>query len=123
MHISMDRTDKQNAITIAMYEEMSRLLESAAADEAISCVLISGDDGLFTAGNDLKDFLQAPPSGDGDGVIAFLHILATFPKPLGAAVGGLAVGIGVTLLFHCDFAVAGTNASFSAPFVNLVDRI
>lgn len=119
MHIALNRPAKRNAITIAMYGEITRLLRAAEADDAIGCVVISGDDGLFTAGNDLLDFLQAPPSTEGGGVIDFLKTVGQFRKPLGAAVGGLAVGIGVTLLFHCDFVVAADSARFSAPFVDL----
>lgn len=119
LHIALNRADKLNAITIAMYQDMARLLRSAETDDAIGCVVISGNDQLFTAGNDLGDFLQAPPSSDGGGVMDFLRTLAAFPKPLGAAVGGIAVGIGVTLLFHCDFVVAAADASLSAPFVDL----
>nr|WP_293883778.1 enoyl-CoA hydratase-related protein [Sphingomonas sp.] len=84
----------------------------AANDESIRCVLISGREEVFTAGNDLKDFLQAPLSAEGGGVMEFLNVLAAFPKPLGAAVSGVAVGIGVTLLFHCDFVVASVKATF-----------
>lgn len=119
LHIALNRGDKLNAITIAMYEDMTRLLRIAEADEAIGAVLISGSNDLFTSGNDLRDFLQAPPSNEGGGVMDFLHGIARFRKPLGAAVGGIALGIGVTLLFHCDFVVAAENASFSAPFVEL----
>lgn len=119
LHIALNRADKLNAITITMYQEMARLLRSAQTDDTIGCVVISGGDQLFTSGNDLRDFLQAPPSNEGGGVMDFLSVLGGFPKPLGAAVGGIAVGIGVTLLFHCDFVVAATDASFSAPFVEL----
>lgn len=119
LHIALNRPEKRNAITVAMYEEITRLLRAAATDDAIGCVVLSGDDAQFTAGNDLLDFLQAPPSTDGGGVMDFLKTVGQFPKPLGAAIGGIAVGIGVTLLFHCDFVVAGEDATFSAPFIDL----
>lgn len=119
LHIVLNRPAKRNAITIAMYEAITALLRQAETDDMIGCVLISGSGGAFTGGNDLVDFLQAPPAADGGGAMAFLDTISTFPKPLGAAIEGVAVGIGVTLLFHCDFAVASANASFSAPFISL----
>ena len=117
--ITMNRANKLNAITVEMYDVISELMTLARQDCSIRCVLISGGDDVFTAGNDLKDFLQKPPSAESGGVMRFLSTLAHFPKPLGAAVSGIAVGVGVTLLFHCDFVVATGAATFSAPFVDL----
>ena len=117
--ILLNRPAKRNAVTSAMYDAIATLLQSAEADESIGCVLIGGNGGTFTGGNDLLDFLQAPPSSDDAAVMAFLRAISGFPKPLGAAVEGVAVGIGVTLLFHCDFVVASHSARFSTPFVSL----
>ena len=119
--IRMNRPDKKNALTVAMYEAMTAALESANASDAIRCVLIAGVPGAFSAGNDLADFLDAAQSSGGltRQVLRFLPALVRCNKPLVAAVNGVAVGIGTTMLFHCDFVVAGTDARFSAPFVSL----
>lgn len=119
--VRMNRPDKKNALTGAMYAAMADAIEGAGASPAIRCVLIAGVPGAFSAGNDLQDFMQAASGGEGLGhsVIRFLHALARAERPLVAAVQGVAVGIGTTLLLHCDHVVAGTDARFSTPFVNL----
>ena len=119
--VRMNRPDKKNALTAAMYQAMAVALESANVHKDIRCVVIAGAPGAFSAGNDLAEFAQAASSGEGLGtpVIRFLHALARSERPLVAAVQGLAVGVGTTMLLHCDHVVAGTDARFSTPFVNL----
>ena len=117
--ITFNRVDKKNSITAAMYAAMAGALEAAMADAAVRVVVFQGDVAIFSAGNDIGDFLQQPPATQDSPVFRFLRGIATFPKPLIAAVCGPAVGIGTTLLFHCDLVYAGDNAAFSMPFVNL----
>ena len=119
--VRMNRPDKKNALTAAMYSAMAAALEDANGNAAIRCVIIAGVPGAFSAGNDLQEFAQAATSGQGLGspVIRFLHALARSDRPLIAAVRGLAVGVGTTMLLHCDHVVAGTDARFSTPFVGL----
>ena len=119
MTLTFNRVDKKNSITSKMYGEMADALASAESDAAVRCVLIQGDPTIFSAGNDIGDFLNAPPAGKDSPVFRFLRGIATFPKPIVAAVCGPAVGIGTTMLFHCDLVYAGDNAAFSMPFVNL----
>jgi enoyl-CoA hydratase/carnithine racemase len=121
--LTFNRLDKKNAITAAMYAGLAAALEAAATDDAVRVAVIQGAPECFTAGNDLADFKNNPPqSGEGADqapVFRFLEALRVFPKPLLAAVCGPAVGIGTTLLLHCDLVYAGDNAAFSLPFVNL----
>ena len=117
--IELDRADKKNAITAGMYQAMADALRAAEADPQVRVVLIHGKPDCFTAGNDLKDFLERPPSGDGSPVFQFLECISTAAKPLVAAVAGPAVGIGTTMLLHCDFVYASPNARFQMPFVTL----
>ncbi|MGI9133177.1 MAG: enoyl-CoA hydratase [Rhodoferax sp.] len=117
--LTLHRVEKKNAFTQAMYAAMADALEQAASDDAVRVVVIQGHVTVFSAGNDIGEFLQAPPAREGAPVFRFLHALAAFPKPLVAAVCGPAVGIGTTLLFQCDLVYAGDNAAFSMPFVNL----
>ena len=119
MTLTFNRVDKKNSITSGMYAELADALATAEADAAVRCVLIQGDPTIFSAGNDIGDFLNAPPSTQDSPVFRFLRGIATFPKPIVASVCGPAVGIGTTLLFHCDLVYAGDNAAFSMPFVNL----
>jgi len=102
-----------------MYGALADALAGAADDPAVRVVLIQGHETVFSAGNDIGDFLNNPPAGLDSPVFRFLKGIATFPKPLIAAVCGPAVGVGTTLLFHCDLVYAGDNAAFSMPFVNL----
>ena len=117
--ITLNRVDKKNSITTAMYATMADALAQAQADAAVRVVLLQGDVTIFSAGNDIGDFLNKPPAGEQSPVFRFLHGIAAFPKPIVAAVCGPAVGIGTTMLLHCDLVYAGDNAAFSLPFVNL----
>ena len=117
--IQIHRPEKRNALTIAMYDEMTAGLASFAGDSAIRVVVIKGVPGAFTAGNDLGDFMQSPPNGEDSPVFRFLLALIEFEKPIVAAVDGAAVGIGTTMLLHCDYVVATTTTKFRMPFVPL----
>ena len=119
MTITLNRVDKKNSITSAMYSALADALESANHDAAVRVVVIQGHETIFSAGNDIGDFLNKPPSGADSPVFRFLRGLSSFPKPLVASVCGPAVGIGTTMLLHCDLIYAGVNAAFSMPFVNL----
>ena len=118
LRIGFNRPTKKNAITGGMYRALTAALKDASADSAVRVVLIHGVPGAFTAGNDLADFLNLP-QGEEPAALAFLPVLAAFDKPLVAAVDGLAVGIGTTLLLHCDFVYCTPEAKLSLPFINL----
>lgn len=113
------RPAKRNAITVAMYEALTAALQAAVADEAVRAIVFLGADGVFTAGNDLKDFIANPPTGEDSAVFSLLKALVDCPKPLVAGVDGPAVGIGTTMLLHCDLVVASDRARFQMPFVKL----
>jgi enoyl-CoA hydratase/carnithine racemase len=118
--ITLNRLEKKNSITAAMYAALADALNQAREDAAVRVTLIQGHATVFSAGNDIADFQKgAPQSQEESSVMRFLHAISSFPKPLVAAVCGPAVGIGTTLLFHCDLVYAGDNAAFSMPFVNL----
>lgn len=119
--VRMNRPEKKNALTSAMYDAMAAALESAGGASPVRCILITGVAGTFSAGNDLQDFLKAAMGGEGLGhsVIRFLHALARCERPLVAAVEGHAVGLGTTMMLHCDYAVAAADARFQTPFVAL----
>lgn len=117
--VRFNRPEKRNAITLAMYAALCRALGDAQADEAVRVVLLSGEGAGFCAGNDLTDFLNSPPLSAEHPALRFLRLLPTFPKPLLAAVHGQVIGIGVTMLLHCDLVVAARSAQFSLPFVSL----
>jgi enoyl-CoA hydratase/carnithine racemase len=118
--IRMNRPEKKNALTQPMYAAMTRALGEAAASAAIRCVVIAGTPGAFCAGADIGEFLESAQSGGlRPHTVEFLKVLAHSEKPLVAAVGGLAVGIGTTMLFHCDHVVAATDATFTTPFLKL----
>ena len=117
--LTFNRLERKNSITGAMYGALADALEHSAQDSAVRVALIQGHETVFSAGNDIGDFLHQPPAGEGSPVFRFLRAIAVFPKPLLAVVCGPAVGIGTTLLFHCDLVYAGDNAAFSMPFVNL----
>lgn len=117
--LRFNRPARKNAITKAMYASLANCLEHAADDPHVRVAMLCGSDELFTAGNDIGDFLNDPPQGDDAPSRRFLHALSTFSKPLLAAVSGPAVGIGTTMLLHCDLVYAADNATFSLPFVNL----
>ncbi len=119
LRIRFNRPEKKNAITLAMYEAMTAALLQAEADSAVRVILFTGTDDCFTSGNDLKDFMQSPPTGEDSPVFRFLKTLIAAQKPIVAAVQGVAVGIGTTMLLHCDLVYAGSGARFQLPFVNL----
>jgi enoyl-CoA hydratase/carnithine racemase len=119
MTIRFNRPDKKNAILRSMYAGAADALKAAQSDSNVRVVVITGEGGCFTAGNDLKDFLEVPPVTEDAEVFQFMFALAAFTKPVIAAVNGLAIGIGTTLLFHCDLAYAVPEASFQMPFINL----
>ena len=117
--ITLNRVDKKNSLTRAMYATLADTFEAAAQGTEVRVVVLQGDLAIFSAGNDIGDFLQQPPATQDSPVFRFLRGIATFPKPVIASVCGPAVGIGTTMLFHCDLVYAGDNAAFSMPFVNL----
>jgi enoyl-CoA hydratase/carnithine racemase len=118
--VRINRPEKRNALTLPMYEAMAQALEEANAREAVRCVLIAGHASGFSAGSDIGDFATRAESGGLAGpIIRFLHALARCEKPLVAAVAGRAVGVGTTLLLHCDYVVAAEDARLSTPFVSL----
>jgi enoyl-CoA hydratase/carnithine racemase len=117
--ITLNRVEKKNSITAVMYGTMADALLQAQEDMAVRAVVIQGHATVFSAGNDIADFLNNPPGGDDAPVFRFMRTISNFPKPLVAAVCGPAVGIGTTMLFHCDLVYAGDNAAFAMPFVNL----
>jgi enoyl-CoA hydratase/carnithine racemase len=117
--ITLNRVEKKNSFTQSMYAACADALDAARDDAAVRVVVFQGDATVFSAGNDIGDFLGAPPKTQDAPVFRFLRALAAFPKPIIAAVCGPAVGIGTTMLFHCDLVYAGDNAAFSMPFVNL----
>ena len=117
--VRFNRPEKRNAITFAMYEALVRALHEAQADQAVRVVLLSGEGAGFSAGNDLQDFLSGPQFTPAHPVMELLRALATFGKPLLAAVHGQTVGIGVTMLLHCDLVIAARSTQLSMPFVAL----
>lgn len=119
--ITMRRPDKKNALTHEMYHAMSKAIDAAQCDSVVRCLIITGSSGVFTAGNDLADFLTTVQNRDGSSSAALrlLHSLNNNKKPLIAAVDGIAIGIGTTMIFHCDYVVASKAALFSTPFTSL----
>ncbi len=117
--IVMNRPERKNALTAEMYAAIASALELAERDDSVKVVILRGEGGNFSSGNDLTDFLQSPPTGEQDPVFRFLRGLAKFPKPVIAAVEGVAVGVGMTMLFHCDLVYATPDAKFQLPFTNL----
>lgn len=117
--VRMNRPDKKNALTQPMYEEMTRALREAAASDATRCVVLTGCPGAFCAGSDISDFQKRAEGGLKPITVDFLHALVRNPKPLLAAVDGLAIGIGTTMLLHCDYVVATAAATFATPFTRL----
>jgi enoyl-CoA hydratase/carnithine racemase len=119
--ITMRRPEKKNTLTQEMYLAMSDAIEAAQSDPAIRCLVLTGRSGVFTAGNDISDFLQAATAKD-DGArprnaVIFLQSLVYNRKPIIAAVDGIAIGIGTTMVFHCDYVIASTTATFQTPFI------
>ena len=121
--IEIARPEKKNALTIAMYQAMADAINAAKADAAVRALLITGQPGIFTSGNDLEDFMQRPP-GSGSGAEAspvsqFMRALIDCDKPVVAAVTGAAIGIGTTMLLHCDLVYVSDEARLAMPFVGL----
>ncbi|MCF5229677.1 MULTISPECIES: enoyl-CoA hydratase-related protein [unclassified Pseudomonas] len=117
--LQFNRPDKKNALTRAMYTQLAEALEQADADSGIRAVLIQGSNECFTAGNDIADFLEQPPSDLDSPPFHFMKSLLNCRKPVIAAVAGAAVGIGTTLLLHCDLVYISRDARLRMPFVNL----
>ncbi|THD79469.1 MAG: enoyl-CoA hydratase [Phenylobacterium sp.] len=119
LRLQINRPEKRNALTLEMYAQMTSALQEADRDPAVRVVLIHGQPDTFSSGNDLQDFVQAPPAGDDSPVGRFITAISRARKPLVAAVAGPAVGIGTTMLLHCDFVFAAEDTRFQLPFVNL----
>ena len=117
--LSFNRPAKMNALTRAMYAGLAKGLNDAAGDFGIRTVILTSEGNHFTAGNDIVEFMDNPPTSDSSEVAQFLAALLNFPKPLIAAVKGNAVGVGTTMLLHCDVVVASPSANFSMPFASL----
>ncbi len=121
--IEIARPEKKNALTQAMYSAMAAALDAAMADASVRAVLITGQPGIFTSGNDIEDFMQRPPGSGSDAmdspVFQFMRSLLLCDKPVVAAVTGAAIGIGTTLLLHCDFVYVSDEARLAMPFVTL----
>lgn len=117
--LAFNRVEKKNAITSAMYQSLADGLRDAAQDVSVRVIVIAGQPGIFTAGNDVEDFLKNPPQGNDSPVAQFMEQLRVAEKPVIAAVTGMAIGIGTTLLLHCDLVYASENARFAMPFTQL----
>jgi enoyl-CoA hydratase/carnithine racemase len=119
MHALIQRPERKNSLTAAMYASLCAALERADQDPQVKVLLLSGAGGVFTAGNELVDFVQNPPQDADASVFRFMLALAAFTKPLVAAVEGLAIGVGTTMLLHCDLVYVADNTRFALPFVGL----
>lgn len=121
--IEIARPEKKNALTVAMYQAMADALNAAQADAAVRAVLITGQPGIFTSGNDIEDFMSRPPGSGSDNanapVFQFMKALVGIDKPVVAAVTGAAIGIGTTMLLHCDLVYVSDEARLAMPFVSL----
>ncbi len=117
--LTLNRAEKKNALTREMYAALAQGLQRAESDDAIRAVVIQGSDSCFTSGNDVSDFVNAAPSGPNSPVYDFLKAICHASKPVIAAVNGPAVGVGTTLLLHCDLVFVAHNARLKMPFVNL----
>jgi len=120
--LSLNRPEKKNALTSAMYVALHQQLELARTDSSVRVVVLKGEGGIFTSGNDLLDFRRTLESGiaiSETSALRFMHALLDFPKPVVASVEGMAIGIGATLLLHCDLVVAADNSRFHLPFLQL----
>jgi enoyl-CoA hydratase/carnithine racemase len=119
LQMGFDRPGRLNAITLQMYDDLSAGFARATSTPEIKVVVLHGTEDVFTAGNDVGDFLRNPPADENSPVLRFLEVLSSFTKPLIAAVNGAAVGVGTTMLLHCDLVYAGNAAQFSLPFARL----
>ncbi|AZG77546.1 enoyl-CoA hydratase-related protein [Methylocystis rosea] len=119
LRLLLNRPEKKNALNRDMYRALIAALDGAARDETVRAVVFAGAGGNFTAGNDLADFRDFAPGAETFPALAFVRAAAAFEKPLVAAVTGDAVGVGTTLLFHCDLVYASPEARFKMPFIDL----
>jgi len=119
MTLTFNRVAKKNSFTSVMYATLADAFAQAQTDDNVRALVLQGHETVFSAGNDIADFLHRPATSPDMPVFRFLRAISTCPKPIVAAVCGPAVGIGTTMLFHCDLVYAGDNAAFSMPFVNL----
>ncbi|WP_299973308.1 enoyl-CoA hydratase [uncultured Pseudoteredinibacter sp.] len=119
LHIVMDRPKRKNALTMAMYTAMADAINNAVESDEVRNIVLRGEADCFTSGNDLEDFMKNPPQGDDSPVATFMRNLYNCPKPVLAAVDGDAVGIGTTMLLHCDLVYAADSARLQMPFVSL----
>ncbi len=120
LEVVLNRPEKKNALTLAMYQQATDFLRAATEDKSINVVILRGAGSSFSAGNDIMDFVASADNPDAiQIIIEFLHMLASFPKPVVAAVQGNAVGIGTTMLLHCDLVIAGEDLRCQMPFVKL----
>ncbi|MEY2654537.1 MAG: hypothetical protein RLZZ524_1565 [Pseudomonadota bacterium] len=117
--IEIARPEKKNALTMAMYTALAEAFVQAGSDASVRAVLVTGQPGIFTSGNDLEDFMAAPPRDENSPVFVFMRALLDCDKPVIAAVTGPAIGIGTTLLLHCDFVYVSDEARLAMPFVGL----
>lgn len=119
LNVVMDRPERKNSLTTAMYAALCDALDEASRNPQVKVLLMSGAGGVFTAGNDLDDFVSKPPQSMDAPVFQFMLKMAELEKPVVAAVEGLAIGVGTTMLLHCDLVYVSQEARFSLPFVNL----
>jgi enoyl-CoA hydratase/carnithine racemase len=119
MTIQMNHPERKNALTFAMYEGITAALRLAEADDDVRVVLLTGVMDCFSSGNDLIDFLKVPAADESSPAVQFLRTISRAAKPIVAAVNGPAIGIGMTMLLHCDLVYAGEKARFQMPFINL----
>lgn len=117
--VTFNRPEKKNAITQQMYCDLTAALEHAERDSSVAAIVLRGNGGCFTAGNDLHDFLQADDLDENAPPFEFLYTLSRLSVPVVASIDGPAIGIGTTILLHCDLVLAGTNAKLALPFIHL----
>jgi enoyl-CoA hydratase/carnithine racemase len=117
--LRLNRPEKMNALNRSMYKDLTTVLNEAAGDFGVRALVLTGEGDHFTAGNDIVDFMDNPPTSENSEVAEFLAALLNFPKPLLAAIKGNAVGVGTTMLLHCDVVIASPTAKFSMPFASL----
>jgi enoyl-CoA hydratase/carnithine racemase len=120
MHVAINRPERKNALTADMYEALANALDEAEGDPAIRVLLLHAKSDAFTAGNDLEDFMKRPWKGEAmPPAVRFIRAVAGASKPIVAAVHGLVVGVGATILLHCDLVYAADDTKFLMPFINL----
>ena len=119
LKIKINRADKKNALDLSMYQSLANAIKRADSDNNIRVTMITGVEDSFCSGNDIQDFLKNPPKDDSSPVLQFVRAMISAEKPIVAAVNGIAIGIGVTMLLHCDLVYASEDARFQMPFVNI----